>query len=121
LKITPVFVEDEEEAVHLAASDQIAENQRVVLRTTLNTEGEKSHEEFVGQGDSELTQRTGNIRVIESEFISQDLVRGLEEFVFRLMNEPQLTCTKLEIVEKFRTVVPAFQYIESKEKLDNRI
>jgi FlaA1/EpsC-like NDP-sugar epimerase len=121
LKITPVFVEDEKEAVRLAASDQITENQRVVLRTTLNTEGEKSHEEFIGQGDSELTQRTGNIRVIESETIDPDLVGELEEFVFRLMNEPQLTCTKMEIVEKFRAVVPAFQYIESREKLDNRI
>jgi FlaA1/EpsC-like NDP-sugar epimerase len=121
LKITPVYVDDEEEAVRLASSDQISNGQRVILRTTLNTEGEKSYEEFIGQGDVELTRRTNNIRVIESESINQDLVDGFEEFVSKLMNEPQLKCTKMEIVEELQLVVSAFRYIESNEKLDNRI
>ena len=81
----------------------------------------KSYEEFIGQGDVELTRRTNNIRVIESESINQDLVDGFEEFVFKLMNEPQFKCTKMEIVEEFQLVVSAFRYIESNEKLDNRI
>jgi FlaA1/EpsC-like NDP-sugar epimerase len=121
LKITPVFVEDEEEAVHLAASDQITENQRVVLRTTLNTEGEKPHEEFVGQGDIELNQKTDNIRIVRPETIDGNLIHELENYVFELINGPDLPCTKMDIVNKFRSVVPGFQYVESDEKLDNRI
>ena len=121
LRIESIHVEDEEEAVRLSCSDRISENQRVVLRTSLNTEGEKPHEEFVGQGDVELNQKTDNIRIIRPETIDWNLIHELENFVFELINGPDLPCTKMDIVNKFRSVVPGFQYVESDEKLDNRI
>ena len=121
LGLAPIVVEDESEALKLATVNRQERGECVVLRTSLNTEGEKEFEEFVGTGDTleecELTS-VGVVRPSESEVRQlESLITWLEE----ACQDPTLPARKGQLAERIALALPDFRPHTSGLKLDDRV
>lgn len=121
LELKPVFVGSEADAVHLHHSGTLAAHQRVVLRTPLDTEGEKSYEKFRGSGDSVVVSSLSSIEKITPTELDAG---NLESFINDIrpdvanFNYPH---SKQYLIRKIEQLIPNFQYEYKDARLDNRI
>lgn len=96
-----------------------------VLRTVLDTSGEKSFEEFIGEQEQERTCRLNNLRVISyysglrpDEKVLLSALQSIE----KIASEPAPGSIDLSVLtDLLRKVVPGFIHKGSNKKLDERI
>ena len=115
---TPRVYEDEVAAKR--DLDALAAGQRwPILLTPLNTTGEKSHEEFVGDG--EIAMDCGLKAVMALRHLSSNAsMIGLLERLEHLVNDPAAPIDKRELIEAICGAVPSFQHVETQHSLDQR-
>jgi nucleoside-diphosphate-sugar epimerase len=97
-----------------------ARSQWPVLATPLDTSGERSYEDFVGQG--ETTSDCGLSAVLAVPHVpSGAFERGLFDQLDRLVNDPHVPVGKLGIVDSIKTVLSNFCHADSDRNLDQRL
>ncbi len=113
------FYDDEHEAKARVPTD-LAEDAYPVLRTPLDTSGEKAYEEFVGEGESEA--EIGFAHLAAVPYVPAEVER-LRTFLQRLESLVDGSChpSKPEVISWIAEVVPTFLHVETSKHLDQRM
>lgn len=92
-----------------------------ILRTPLDTTGEKEFEEFVAAGETALDTRWASLRAIAYRpAIALDLVRFLDALE-ETIRDPDRPVAKQQWIEAIGRVVPEFAHRETGRLLDDRM
>jgi hypothetical protein len=113
-----VFFEEEERA-RVSVESLAGSGSWPVLLTSLDTSGEKSYEEFVGDGEIQLDiglDRLLALRHSPSRAMADGLFDRLEEFV----NYPVAAVGKADIVALIQQSLANFSHIDRGRNLDQR-
>jgi FlaA1/EpsC-like NDP-sugar epimerase len=114
-----VAFEDEAEA-RAAVAPLAAQGRWPLLRTALDTSGEKPFEEFVGQGEAAAECGLKTLLAIRHT-PSRAVDRGLFGHLEQLIGEPDSKTSKAEIVEAMAAALSNFQHRETGRSLDQRL
>ena len=111
---------DEEQAAKERLASDLSEGAYPVLRTVLDTSGEKPFEEFVGVGE---TEREAGFRHLVAVPAAPVAVETLNTFLSRLeaLASGRVRPSKQEVVAWVSEVVPTFNHMESAKHLDQRM
>lgn len=111
---------DDESSAAAAVGRELKNGRYPVLLTPLDTSGEKAYEEFVGQGE---TEREIGFRQLTAVDYLEAPAGSLPPFLAWLESAVagHIACTKDEIVEQIRSVVPHLQHVETGKNLDQRM
>jgi glycosyltransferase involved in cell wall biosynthesis/nucleoside-diphosphate-sugar epimerase len=91
-----------------------------ILLTQLDTSGEKPYEEFVGDGEAEVDV---GLRAIAALPHRPTLARdsGLFERLAALVNDPNETIGKADLVAEIKQVMTNFSHVDTGRNLDQRV
>jgi FlaA1/EpsC-like NDP-sugar epimerase len=117
--LAPQFHEDDESARGSVKAAARVGRWPVIL-TRLDTSGEKPYEEFVGDGETAVDIGMTAIRAIR-HVPSRAVDRDLFERVARLVDDPQRTVEKSDIVNEIREALVKFGHVDTGRNLDQRI
>lgn len=115
----PEFFE-EESAAREAVERLATEGRWPLLVTPLDTSGEKSYEEFVGEGESRVPSGLKSLDAvthIQSGALSEGVIQMLEEAVGRTDGE----IDKQAITLSIQAAIPGFTHRETGKCLDDRL
>jgi glycosyltransferase involved in cell wall biosynthesis/nucleoside-diphosphate-sugar epimerase len=115
----PEFV-DEEERARREVETLARVGRWPILLTQLDTSGEKPYEEFVGEGETEVDV---GLRAIAALPHRPTLARGsgLFEHLATLVNAPDETIGKADIVAAIKQVMANFNHVDTGRDLDQRL
>lgn len=117
----PVIHSDESEAIE-AVSLEVARGRYPILRTALDTSGEKSFEEFVGR-DEQLIN-TGLLALQSIQYAPSMPARELSNFLRELRNyiaSPRAELNKEQLIARASRILPEFGHVETGRQLDDRV
>jgi FlaA1/EpsC-like NDP-sugar epimerase len=116
---TPEFFEDEPSA-RLAAQHALSSKRWPLLRTPLDTSGEKPYEEFVAEGEVSVEIGFDTLAAVRHA-PGRAVELGLYDRLASYLDQAERTVTKAEIVELIAAAVPGFQHRETGRNLDQRL
>lgn len=113
---------DDENAARAAVPAERARGAYPLLRTPLDTSGEKAFEEFVGAGESPVEIGLPNLLAVSYTGVDAAALAALRTWVTALVQDPDAALpTKAAIVEAVRAVIPEFAHVETHRQLDARL
>ena len=115
----PIFVEDEDVARSTVA-DETARGRYPILLTPLDTSGEKPYEEFVAKDEQLVDLGFRALRAIVNIQPRYDVSLITKEME-KLILDPRTAASKGDLVAQFRTLLPAFDHVETGRDLDQRM
>jgi len=121
LKIKPIFVDNEDEAVEMSSTQNFMTAEQVVIRTDLDTIGEKSIEEFVGSGDVRVDSNFRSIEIIKAPDLDGNRLNEFCELIEGALIDDSFAIDVPMIVERIQELIPTFSHAVSSTSLDNRI
>lgn len=116
----PVHYEDEDDAKSKMDND-LKKMMYPLLLTPLDTSGEKTCEEFVGEGETVSPSGMPNLMSIDYKSCDtgkfQTLLKKIQEWINGSLNEG----LKQDIIEAVSGVIPEMEYTSSEKSLDERM
>lgn len=110
---------EDEAAARRDAGDLIRRGRWPLLRTPLDTSGEKPYEEFVGKGEVPVDIGLGTLGGLRHVATGAGET-GLFETLETLIGTPDAPVTKERLVELIGRAIPVFQHVETGRNLDQR-
>jgi FlaA1/EpsC-like NDP-sugar epimerase len=113
---------DDEQAARAAVGAEVAHGRYPLLRTPLDTSGEKAFEEFVGAGESTVEIGLPNLLAVVYSGVDATNLRSLRDWVTSLVRgDAEALPSKEQVVRAVRQVIPEFAHIETDRQLDQRL
>lgn len=116
----PRIYEEEKEA-KLNLERDIEAGRYPLLLTHLDTTGEKAYEEFAGNGESSVELGMSGLLGIKHVPVSQGKLPTFLKKVEKLLENPEMSVTKKELIKWMRVVVPNLKHVETGKNLDQRM
>ena len=116
----PRHYESETEAKANIVSD-IADAKYPLLITPLNTSGEKSYEEFVGEGEYVVETGLADLLAVQHKPCDRDIFLKFLSTARKWVDDPLIPISKNEIVSAISSVIKELAHQESGRNLDERM
>lgn len=121
LGLTPSFITSVNEAKNSNESWEVESKEPYVLLTERDTEGEKSFEEFLERGDSAIEWGMRGLVAIQPRTIPQELLFTFIDWLKQIQSSEAVVPEKDQMINRMFELLPNFDYMQSENKLDNRI
>jgi FlaA1/EpsC-like NDP-sugar epimerase len=103
-----------------SVGEAMARGQYPLVLTTLDTSGEKSYEEFLGEGESAVEIGFRHLFATTREKPSAEMVSAAIRRLAKMISDPTFATEKADIVATIASVVPGFRHRETGSSLDDR-
>ena len=117
---TPSLHEDPDRA-RAAVATEMAEGRYPLLVTPLDTTGEKSFEEFLGDGEASVEIGLTKLVAVQPTPADAGALTALLGWLERIAAGQGATPTKDDIIATIRSVVPELRHVETHKYLDDRM
>jgi FlaA1/EpsC-like NDP-sugar epimerase len=112
---------DDEARAKLGCAEEIAAGRYPILRTPLDTAGEKACEEFVAAGESVVDVGFAELAAIRAPAASPSALGAFLAELEREVNGLEATLGKDRLARRLASLVPGFQHAVSDKHLDQRM
>jgi FlaA1/EpsC-like NDP-sugar epimerase len=116
----PRIYRDEHEA-RIKVAEDMRSGYYPLLLTALDTAGEKSYEEFVGDGEEVDEFGMSSLLAVRYSPVPAESVVAFVEEVEKLIAEPSIAVEKQDLVRMMGVVVPELRHNEQRTHLDQRM
>lgn len=119
-KFEPRIYRDEQEA-RMKIGEDMRSGYYPLLLTALDTAGEKSYEEFVGDGEEVDEFGMSSLLAVRYSPVPTETVVAFVDEVEKLIAEPTIAVEKQDLIRMMGVVVPELRHNEQRTHLDQRM
>ena len=109
-----------EDEARASVTRDMARGEYPLLLTALDTDGEKPFEEFVSEGELEVSIGLPHLKAVVPPRVDEGPLRSLVESIVTALSDARTPITKEEIIAAIGDVLPEFQHAQTGLSLDDR-